>query len=322
MESDLVIKGGVHAGVVEQSGDEIVHVISSGTLDRDNEVVHPAGMRRGNHAGMTVFYNHDTTQPIGVCRWVKPHGDKVLAKTRLTDKTEFARDIKALVQDGVLRSFSIGFRTMGNDGPPTQTELKSRPQWAGARRVFRDWDLHEYSLVGVPANPDAIVQAEGKGLISPATALILKGSAPAADGDDPAKGGTIELNRDAVAWARAQIAAGKIDRDTPWSWAPADAHRWLSMCDGDWKKYGKMFLGKRVGANPETQSAWAFPVGHAGKVYLSGLRAALTRAAQYQYTEIEDAARKLYDEAAKKAADPAELKALIARLAAERLRRI
>ncbi len=136
-------------------------------MDRQNEVVLPTGMLRKNHAGMTVFYNHDTTRPIGVTQWIKPHNGRILAKFRCTDKTPFARDIFALAQDGVLRTYSIGFRPL-ESSPPTAAELREHPDWAEALRVHRSWELLEFSLVGVPANPEALMLAISKGISSPA----------------------------------------------------------------------------------------------------------------------------------------------------------
>jgi HK97 family phage prohead protease len=146
---------------------EIIACISTTAVDRQNEVVLPTGMLRKNHAGMTVFYNHDTTRPIGVTQWIKPHNGRVLAKFRCTDKTPFARDIFALAQDGVLRTYSIGFRPL-ESSPPTAAELREHPDWAGALRVHRSWELLEFSLVGVPANPEALMLAISKGISSPA----------------------------------------------------------------------------------------------------------------------------------------------------------
>lgn len=152
-------------------------------MDRQNEVVLPTGMLRKNHAGMTVFYNHDTTRPIGVTQWIKPHDGKILAKFRCTDKTPFARDIFALAQDGVLRTYSIGFRPL-EASPPTAAEIRQHPEWADAVRVYRSWELLEFSLVGVPANPEALMLAISKGISAPAREAmeaILPSQSPTPD---------------------------------------------------------------------------------------------------------------------------------------------
>ncbi len=167
---------------VEPGKREIIACISTMAVDRQNEVVLPGGMLRKNHAGMTVFYNHDTTRPIGVTQWIKPHEGRILAKYRCTDKTPFARDMFALAQDGVLRTYSIGFKP-GESSPPTPAEIRSHPDWARASRVHRSWELLEFSLVGVPANPEALMLAISKGLRAPARlAAEAMLPAPAVDG--------------------------------------------------------------------------------------------------------------------------------------------
>jgi HK97 family phage prohead protease len=163
---------------------EIVACISTAAVDRQNEVVLPTGMVRKNYAGMTVFYNHDTTRPIGVTQWIKPHNGKLLAKFRCTDKTAFARDMFALAQDGVLRTYSIGFRPL-ESSPPTAEELRQNPTWANATRVHRSWELLEFSLVGIPANPEALMLAISKGMDA-ATRKVMEALLPATAPTDKA----------------------------------------------------------------------------------------------------------------------------------------
>lgn len=310
---EMVIKTSAPSEVLDVSAGarEVVSAISSDAVDRDDEVVLPSGMRRRSHAGMTVFFNHDTAQPVGSCQWAKASGNKLLAKTRFTDKTQLGNDVFNLVQDNVLRSYSIGFRFF-DASPPTPEEVQRRPDWAQARRIYRDWELMEYSVVGVPANPDAVTLACSKGLISADMAARLKGH--------NSTEAEVELNPDAVVWAQRQIISGHVDRASPWSWDPRHAHAWLEQCGGKWPQYGRMFLAIRPGADPETFGAWAFPIGRGGVVYTSALRAALERAAQHGHAKIESAARELLTliEARKSLGSP--VAALIASGAAGRLR--
>ena len=147
---------------------EIVACISTPAVDRDGEIVLPSGLVRKNYGGMTVFYNHDTNKPIAVSKWIKASGNRVLAKSRFSDKTEFARDCFALAQDGILNGYSIGATAL-QVGPPTALEVKT---YGAAKRVYREWEPFEYSLVGIPANPEAVALAISKG-ISPETIALL-----------------------------------------------------------------------------------------------------------------------------------------------------
>jgi len=145
----------------------VVAVISTDTVDRDGEVVLPRGLRKKAFQGNpVVFTNHDYfSLPIGKALWVKAEPRRVLAKYQISDKTPEARDVWALLRDGILQAHSIGFISHGAT-PPTPEEIATRPDWAGARLVHRDWELLEFSVVGVPANPEALALAVSKGYSS------------------------------------------------------------------------------------------------------------------------------------------------------------
>ena len=159
---------------VQPGRREIVACISTSAVDRDGDVVLPEGLLRKNYAGLTVFYNHDTALPLGAAQWVKKSGDRVLAKYRCTDKTQFGRDMFALAQDGILNSYSVGFLP-GEFSNPTPEEIARRPEMKKARRVYRQWELLEFSLVGIPANPEATMLAISK-KVAPETWAILQRS--------------------------------------------------------------------------------------------------------------------------------------------------
>ncbi len=150
---------------------EVVACISTAAIDRDAEVVLPHGLMKKHYGGLTVFYDHDTAKPLGVTQWVKQADGRVLAKYRASDKTQLARDMFALAQDGVLKSYSIGFLPKAYSAP-TPEELRLRPELKAARRVYRQWELLEFSLVGIAANPEATMLAISK-KVSPQTWAAL-----------------------------------------------------------------------------------------------------------------------------------------------------
>ncbi len=160
---------------VEPGRREIVACISTAAVDRDGDVVLPEGLIRKNYAGMTVFFNHDTALPLGSAQWVKKSGDRVLAKYRCTDKTQFSRDMFALAQDGVLNSYSVGFLPQ-EFSSPTADEIARRPDLKKARRIYRQWELLEFSLVGIAANPEATMLAISK-KVAPETLAALQRNA-------------------------------------------------------------------------------------------------------------------------------------------------
>jgi len=154
---------------------EIIFTINTDTVDRDREVVLPKGLVKKNYAGNpVVLLNHDyQTLPIGKTLWIKGDATKLIAKAYISDKTQLANDVFGLLQDGILSAASIGFAPL-EQSPPTPKEIKSRPDWADARNIIRKWEILEWSLVTVPANPEALSLAVSKGY-SPETVKFLNG---------------------------------------------------------------------------------------------------------------------------------------------------
>ena len=159
---------------VEEGKREIVAVISSNVVDRDGEVVLPKGLQKKQFAGNpVVLWSHDhKTPPIGKALWVKSDGDKIIAKARISDKTQLARDVFELLKEGTLNAFSIGFETL-DQSPPTTKEITKEPMWASARNIIRKWSLLEFSVVACPCNPEALAMAVSKGYCHHDTADIL-----------------------------------------------------------------------------------------------------------------------------------------------------
>jgi HK97 family phage prohead protease len=149
---------------LESGSRTVVAIISTDAVDRDGEVVLPKGMRKKAFQGNpVVFTNHDYfSLPIGKALWVKAEPQRVLAKYQVSDKTPEAQEVWDLLRDGILQAHSIGF-VSHHASPPTPQEIQARPDWATARLVHRDWELLEFSVVGVPANPEALALAVSKG---------------------------------------------------------------------------------------------------------------------------------------------------------------
>jgi hypothetical protein len=58
---------------------------------------------------------------------------------------------------------SIGFLTL-EASPPTEAEVKARPDWEQVRRVIRKCLLLEGACLWLPVNPQAVTEAVSKGL--------------------------------------------------------------------------------------------------------------------------------------------------------------
>lgn len=150
-------------------GGEAIAAISTSTVDRDKEVLNPAGADFTNYLrNPTVLWAHDYSgTPVGKALWVKSGIKYVKAKWRWA-KTEKAREIKQLWEGGFLNAVSVGFIPTESH-EPLPAEIRTRPELADARRIIDKWELLEFSIVPVPANPDALAAAVDNLHISTAT---------------------------------------------------------------------------------------------------------------------------------------------------------
>ena len=146
---------------VERSTTEL---ISTGTVDRDKEVLLPKGADITYYKdNPQVLWAHNYNQPpIGRAAWIKKTPEGLLAKT-IYAETPFAEEIYGLVKGGFLPARSVGFIVL--DGhEPEEKDIKKHPEWAEARFIIDKWELLEYSVVPVGSNRQALEQAMVKGL--------------------------------------------------------------------------------------------------------------------------------------------------------------
>ncbi len=101
----------------------------------------------------------------------------------------------------------------------------------------------------------------------------------------------IRVNSAGVSHAKSLIRAGKVDRESDWSFEAADGNKILDS--GGWSEYKKWFLAEDTEANEETKERYKFPFGKNGKVYRRGVIAAKQRAAQQGYNNIMEVADEL-----------------------------
>lgn len=138
---------------IDRNEKTITHYITSDTIDRDGDIVIPSGGDFSNYLkNPIVLFMHNQYYPIGKNLWLKieKSGDNeyLLAKTKISDKTDLAQDIFNLYEEKILNAWSIGFK----------------PNWEKAEQIdrgwkFNEWELLEYSAVSIPANPDALTTA-------------------------------------------------------------------------------------------------------------------------------------------------------------------
>jgi len=156
----------------KQGERAVIARITTATVDRDKDVVLPAGVDlKDFRKNPVVLFGHDGQRyPVGTV----PNGgfekntDGITAKVEfaerpdtLPDEVEWPADtVLSLFQQGVLRAFSIGFTVQSwRDA----TEKDKRKFGDDAERIIEKWTLLEFSVVTVPANQDALAVAVSKG---------------------------------------------------------------------------------------------------------------------------------------------------------------
>lgn len=129
------------------SGD-FTAIASTATEDRHGEIVSVEGWDlKAFKKNPVLLWAHDHNEPaIGTASkvWIDGAGKsaKLMIKGKLHDYTEKAKAIKQMVEDGIIKTMSVGFR-------PIDME----------ENVFQKQELLEVSFVNVPANSQAMVLA-------------------------------------------------------------------------------------------------------------------------------------------------------------------
>jgi HK97 family phage major capsid protein len=145
--SSLVVKA------FDASGRTFSGIATTPSTDRVGDVVEPLGIEFRNPLPLFLF--HDSKQPVGTVSFGRPTKDGVPFTANVPDVAEEG-DVKRLtdkaahfVKYGLIRAVSIGFRAL-EDGIEV---LKS-----GGYRFLKT-EVMELSLVPIPANPDAVINA-------------------------------------------------------------------------------------------------------------------------------------------------------------------
>ena len=127
-------------GIVDQGGD----VVARGAYARSLGELMKAGRR------VKMLWQHDPAEPIGIWEEVREDAKGLYVKGRILVEVERGREAAALVAGGAIDGLSIGYRTV-------MAERDGK-----GRRVLRDLDLWEVSLVTFPMLPEARVGAKAE----------------------------------------------------------------------------------------------------------------------------------------------------------------
>lgn len=145
--------------VIEARGDEPSIIISTSTIDREGDVLVPEGARLENYLkNPVVLFGHDHHElPVGAATsiTIEP-GRGLRASWRWLEGDERAGRVRNAWDQRALGATSVGFS-------PIRYEPREDDGY-GLR--YTEWELLEFSIVNVPANPEAVRVLRGLGLLS------------------------------------------------------------------------------------------------------------------------------------------------------------
>ena len=125
-----------------------------GNKDLGNDVIEKGAftksIRRRTNKGVKLLYQHKSDMPIGVFDVIKEDDHGLVVKGRLALKTQAGAEAYELLKMGALDGLSIGFKIN-----PSEVSYDRRSN----KRIIKEVDLMEVSLVTFPMNPQATVRS-------------------------------------------------------------------------------------------------------------------------------------------------------------------
>jgi HK97 family phage prohead protease len=133
-------------------------IVTKDIVDRDSERIIPSGANLENFKKNPImFYNHMRWDG-GIGTWdnIEVTDSEIAMDGYVSDSTEYSKEKLGLVQDGVIRTASMGFR-------PKKWSDDSKDKLEGQLGVtILEYEVIEVSITDVPANPDAVMKSMDK----------------------------------------------------------------------------------------------------------------------------------------------------------------
>jgi hypothetical protein len=257
----------------DEGSRAIEFVCATDGVKRDNNRLRNDGWDIGSFAKNPVMlwahdYNHP---PVGSWRdWRiedDEDGNPALAMTAVFAEYEFANTVYDLYTAGHMRAVSIGWT-------PLEYEEMLDDEGRVVGFDFIRNELLECSAVPIPADPDALMKATSRGIITPddvgmfaqATRLgeVSRDVAYVLDHrekrqDEEGAQVAITLNEKAVEWAKGTIESGEHEAEMDWEFTEEDA-KYLLGEDEDWEAYSHYFLGRNEDHTEDSHEGWVYPI--------------------------------------------------------------
>jgi hypothetical protein len=179
-----------------KNGD-VESYISAESPDRLGDMIRAKGWEFGNYrkTGSPVLFGHENgitpgghIAHIGNAVDIAVQGKRVWSVTRFHEKTQLSREAAILAREKIVPNWSVGFN-------PLEPPEHRMEDGVFKGYIFNRQELLEYSLVLIPAHPDAVSKDASqealakalfyvdKGLIRREVAAVIAGPAPLAGTD-------------------------------------------------------------------------------------------------------------------------------------------
>lgn len=159
---------GVYSPVIDTSTVSAKFIISTPTPDRAEDVVEPSGFQLGNYkANPLVLYDHgfgEITLPIGKSRdpdgklTVKIKSASVEAECYFAQSNWQGMQVFQLVEEGILNCASVHI-------DPLEASVRTGADGRRGLHITK-CDLLEWSIVGIPCNPEAVRKVLDRGKLA------------------------------------------------------------------------------------------------------------------------------------------------------------
>lgn len=147
---------------------------TTGNLDRHGDTVNPDGWLLDNFLkNPVIFVNHASWEmPVGKAIEVRKVENGLEFDIQFSTKTEQANEAWGLIEEGIMKAWSVGFIVLDWGRP-------------GDEYTIMKQELLELSLVGLPANPDAMSPKQAQSLKALQSLIESKGVKHEAKAETP-----------------------------------------------------------------------------------------------------------------------------------------
>lgn len=162
---------------VKDGNREFIANITTNQRDRDSEVIDPRGMDLSQfRKNAVILWAHKYDEPaIGRSEWIKAWTEPakagkpslsrgLVSKGVIATGISKADEIFKLLQQKILNTVSVGFIPVSGHAP-TPDDIRANPDMAEVQYIHDKTVMLEYSIVNIPSNHTATIEAVSKGLL-------------------------------------------------------------------------------------------------------------------------------------------------------------